>query len=59
MKLLSPTPNKRLNELAGFLYLACGLLLLLSLDPLLFLDPALLLGTLLLVLLVCPNLLLI
>ncbi len=31
MKLLSPTPHKRLNEAAGFLLLAAGLVLLLSL----------------------------
>jgi S-DNA-T family DNA segregation ATPase FtsK/SpoIIIE len=30
MKLLSPTPSKRLNEVSGFLFLAAGLLLLLS-----------------------------
>jgi DNA segregation ATPase FtsK/SpoIIIE, S-DNA-T family len=30
MKLLSPTPSKRLNEVTGFLFLAAGLLLLLS-----------------------------
>jgi DNA segregation ATPase FtsK/SpoIIIE, S-DNA-T family len=31
MKLLSPTPYKRLNEALGFLYLAAGLIILLSL----------------------------
>ncbi len=30
MKLLTPTPSKRLNEVTGFLFLAAGLLLLLS-----------------------------
>jgi S-DNA-T family DNA segregation ATPase FtsK/SpoIIIE len=31
MKLLSPTPHKRLNELTGFLFLSLGLVILLSL----------------------------
>ncbi len=40
MKLLSPTQHKRLNEVAGFLFLACGLLLLLSLASYHAQDPS-------------------
>jgi S-DNA-T family DNA segregation ATPase FtsK/SpoIIIE len=40
MKLLSPTPNHRLNEVVGFVYLALGLLLLLSLASYHAQDPS-------------------
>ena len=41
MKLLSPTPHKRLNEIAGFLLLAAGLVMLLSLISYHAFDPSL------------------
>jgi len=41
MKLLSPTPNKRLNEITGFLLLAVGLVMLLSLISYHAFDPSL------------------
>ena len=41
MKLLSPTPHKRLNEITGFLLLAAGLVLLLSLISYHAFDPSL------------------
>jgi S-DNA-T family DNA segregation ATPase FtsK/SpoIIIE len=41
MKLLSPTPHKRLNEITGFLLLAGGLVMLLSLISYHFFDPSL------------------
>jgi len=40
MKLLSPTPNKRLNEATGFLLLALGLVVLLSLASYRVQDPS-------------------
>ncbi len=40
MKLLSPTPHKRLNEAAGFLILSTGLVLLLSLVSYHVQDPS-------------------
>ena len=40
MKLLSPTPNKRLNEAIGFLLLSVGLVLLLSLGSFHVQDPS-------------------
>jgi S-DNA-T family DNA segregation ATPase FtsK/SpoIIIE len=40
MKLLSPTPHKRLNEIIGFLLLAVGLVLLLSLISYHAFDPS-------------------
>lgn len=40
MKLLSPTPSRRLNEAVGFLLLACGLLQLLSLVSYHVQDPS-------------------
>src|SRR5215469_162267 len=41
MKLLSPTPHKRLNEAAGFLLLAAGMVMLLSLISYHTQDPSL------------------
>jgi S-DNA-T family DNA segregation ATPase FtsK/SpoIIIE len=41
MKLLSPTPHKRLNEIIGFLLLAAGLVMLLSLISYHAFDPSL------------------
>ena len=41
MKLLSPTPHKRLNEITGFLLLAAGLVMLLSLISYHAFDPSL------------------
>jgi DNA segregation ATPase FtsK/SpoIIIE, S-DNA-T family len=41
MKLLSPTPHKRLNEVTGFLLLLLGLVILLSLVSYHVLDPSL------------------
>ncbi len=41
MKLLSPTPHKRLNEVTGFLLLAAGLVMLLSLISYHTQDPSL------------------
>ena len=41
MKLLSPTPHKRLNEITGFLLLSVGLVLLLSLISYHAFDPSL------------------
>jgi S-DNA-T family DNA segregation ATPase FtsK/SpoIIIE len=41
MKLLSPTPHRRLNEITGFLLLAAGLVLLLSLISYHAFDPSL------------------
>ncbi len=41
MKLLSPTPQKRFNELIGLLLLSLGLVVLLSLASYHFLDPSL------------------
>jgi len=40
MKLLSPTPHKRLNELTGILLLAVGIVILLSLGSFHALDPS-------------------
>jgi S-DNA-T family DNA segregation ATPase FtsK/SpoIIIE len=40
MKLLSPTPHKRLNEIAGFLFLSAGLVILLSLASYHVQDPS-------------------
>jgi DNA segregation ATPase FtsK/SpoIIIE, S-DNA-T family len=41
MKLLSPTPQKRINELIGLLLLSLGLVLLLSLASYHVQDPSL------------------
>src|SRR5579864_563321 len=40
MKLLSPTPHKRLNEVAGFVFLALGIIALLSLVSYRVQDPS-------------------
>ena len=40
MKFLSPTESKRLNEVLGFVFLACGLLVLFSLISYQTYDPS-------------------